>query len=426
MNSVYVVDGVRTPFLKAQNGLGPFSASDLGVLTVRQLLARQPIEATDFDEVITGCVMPSPNEANISRLIALRTGCGHKVPAWTVQRNCASGMQAVDTAFRQILSTQSKLVLCGGTEAMSHAPLLLNTSMTNWLAKWVRTRTLEQRLKLLLQVRPKYFIPVIALLRGLIDPWVGLNMGQTAEQLAYRFKITRESMDRWAARSHQQVAAAIDEGYFGECLAIIDPKRGHVFEWDNGLRRDTSLEKLSKLKPFFDKKYGMVTAANSSQVSDGATFLILADEATVEKHQLPVLARIIDSQWAGLDPTEMGLGPVHAATPLLKRHALSLEDIDYFEINEAFAAQVIACLRAWEDKHYCQTQLGLDQAFGSIPEEKLNVDGGAIALGHPVGASGARIILHLAHILKRNQARYGLASICIGGGQGGAMLIERV
>lgn len=425
MRTVYIVDGARTPFLKAKNKVGPFSASDLGVYAARDLLARMPFAPTELDEVVTGCMMPSENEANISRLIALRLGCGNGVPAMTVQRNCASGMQALDSGFRNILLERSSLVLAGGTEAMSRAPLLLNHAMTNWLAAWMTSKTVWQRVGLLPQLRPHYFAPVIALIHGLTDPVVGLNMGQTAEELAFRFNISREEMDQFAVNSHLRTAEAIDKGHLEEVCPIVDTK-GNYYESDDGLRRDSSVDKLAKLKPFFDRKYGMVTAGNSSQVTDGSAYVVLADEATVKRLDLPVLARIVDTEWAALNPSQMGLGPVHASTPLLKRNNLGLDDIDYVEINEAFAAQVIGCARAWEEDKYCRDELGLDKAFGKLDFERLNIDGGAVAMGHPVGSSGARIVLHLAHILKRKKAKRGLASICIGGGQGGAVLIESV
>jgi acetyl-CoA C-acetyltransferase len=201
---------------------------------------------------------------------------------------------------------------------------------------------------------------------------------------------------------------------------------GNVFHEDDGVRRDTTMEKLSELKPFFDKKFGNVTAGNSSQVSDGSAVLLLASKEAIRKYHLPVLARIVDTQWAGVDPAEMGLGPVYATNMLMQRCNLQMHDIDYWEINEAFAAQVLACRAAWESEEYCKQNLGRTTALGAIDNSKLNVDGGAIALGHPVGASGARIVLHLAEILRRQNAKQGIATICIGGGQGGAMLIENV
>ena len=421
--TVYVVDGSRTPFLKARGAPGPFHAADLAVAAGRPLLARQPFEPDTFDQVILGCVMPGPDEANIARVAALRLGCGERVPAWTVQRNCASGMQAVDTAAREIAAGHSELVLAGGVEAMSHAPVLLNETMVAWLAQWNRARTLPARLQALGALRPGHFAPIIALLRGLRDPVVGLSMGQTAENLARRFAIDREAMDAYALRSHQRLAAAQDQGHLKE-MEIIYDSRGRYYDHDDGLRRDTDMASLAKLKPVFDRPFGNVTAGNSAQVTDGMAWLILASEAAVKRHGLPVLGRIVDSQWAGLDPAQMGLGPVHASTPILQRHGLKLNDL-YWEINEAFSAQVLACLAAWRDADYCRRELGLDKALGELDPERLNLDGGGVSLGHPVGASGARIILHLLHVLARKGARRGMATLCIGGGQGGAVLVER-
>ncbi|KTD35528.1 acetyl-CoA acetyltransferase [Legionella moravica] len=421
---VYVVDGSRTPFLKAK-GIGPFTGSDLAVAAGMTLLNRQPFSPSDLDEVIIGSAMPGPDEANIARVVALRLGCGDKVPAFTVMRNCASGMQALDNAAMQIANGRSNLVLAGGTDAMSHAPLLFNQKMAGWLANWFSAKSMGQKVGLISQFRPSYLTPVIALLRGLTDPIVGLNMGQTAEKVAYRFNLTREQMDEFAVQSHLKLAAAYNENRMTEVAPIIDSK-GKVYPQDDGVRADSTVEKLAKLKPFFDKKYGMVTAGNSSQITDGACLLLLASADAVKKYNLKVLGKIVDSQWSALDPSQMGLGPVHAVTPILLRHKLKPQDIDCWEINEAFAAQVLGCVAAWNDEEYCKTQLGLSEAMGGPSMDRLNREGGAIAAGHPIGASGARIVLHtLKSMEQRNESR-GMASICIGGGQGGAMYLERV
>lgn len=425
MRDVYIVDSARTPFLKAKGKAGPFSASDLAVRAGRELLERQPFAPTDLDEVVVGCVMPSADEANIGRLIALRLGCGDSMPAWTVQRNCASGMQALDSAAKDIASGRHDLVLAGGTEAMSRAPLIYSDAYTNWLAGLMGAKTFGAKLKQFASFRPAFLKPVIALLRGLSDPVVNLSMGQTAENVAYRFNITREQMDAFALESHQLATAGQDEKHFAEIETVFGTT-GDFYTTDDGVRRDSSMEKLAKLQPFFDKKFGSVTAGNSSQVSDGAAMLILASKDAVQKYNLPVIAKIIDTQWAGCDPAEMGLGPVYATHKLLKHQNLTMNDIDYWEINEAFAAQVLGCIAAWESDDYCRKFLGLNGALGTIDRTRLNVDGGAIAMGHPVGASGARIVLHLADILRRQGAKKGVATICIGGGQGGAMLIENV
>ena len=422
---VYIVDGSRTPQLKARGTTGPFSASDLAVSAGRALLMRYNFDLADLNEVILGCVNPSENEANIGRVVSLRLGIPQTVPAWTVQRNCASGMQSIDSATHNIASGQSELVLAGGVEAMSRAPVLHNKTMVDWLGQMMMTKTMGQKLSHFLKLRPGHLKPVIALLRGLTDPVVGLNMGQTAENIAARFDISRNQMDSFAVASHHRLAAAHDAGYLDEIEVLYDTQ-GKFYDHDDGVRKDSSVEKLAKLRPAFDRKYGNVTAGNSAQITDGAAMLLLASEDAVRKHELPVIAKIVDTEWAGLDPAVMGMGPVHAMTPIMNRNELSIEDIDYWEINEAFATQVLGCVEAWKDDDYCKAELGQEKAFGEIPHDRLNIDGGGISLGHPVGASGARIVLHLAKILQRHKARRGMASLCIGGGQGGAMLLEYV
>ena len=422
--TVYVVDGSRTPFIKVRGGPGPFRASDLAVKAAAPLLLRQPFKATEFDEVVFGCIAPGPDEANIARVIALRLGCGDRVPAWTVQRNCGSGMQALDCAARSIADGRANLVLAGGTESMSHAPVLFDLPMVQWLGRLNSARSLPARIKAIAQFRPRYLKPVIGLLRGLTDPVVGLSMGQTAEELAHRFGISREAMDQYAVQSHKRLAAAQDAGHVEEVVTIFDGKGNH-YALDDGVRPDSNTTALAKLRPVFDREFGRVTAGNSAQITDGAACLILASEEAVIEHSLPVLGRIIDSHWAGLDPRQMGLGPVYAATPLLQRHGLKLDDIDYWETNEAFAAQVLSCIQAWTDGDFCRRELGLTEALGEVDQARMNLDGGAVSLGHPVGTSGARIVLHLLHVLRRNNRARGIANLCIGGGQGGAMLLER-
>jgi acetyl-CoA C-acetyltransferase len=341
-------------------------------------------------------------------------------------RNCASGMQALDSALTNIRGGRSSLVLAGGTDALSRAPLLYSDRMVLWFANFSMARTMGQKAAAFLKLKPaEVLTPVIGIMKGLTDPMVGLLMGQTAENLAFRFGITRQEMDEFAAQSHRRVLAAQKAGHLAEEIAPLFDADGKLYVADDGVREDSTPENLAKLKPFFDRKYGNVTAGNSSQITDGAAWLLLASEAAVAKHNLPVLGTIVDSEWAGLDPAQMGLGPVHASTPIMRRHGLGLNDLDCWEINEAFAAQVIACLRAWASGDYCRDELGLDGALGTLDTARLNVDGGAIALGHPVGASGARIVLHLLNALKRSGGKRGMASICIGGGQGGAMLLER-
>jgi len=422
--TIYVIDGARSPFLKAQKGPGVFAASDLATQAGRALLLRQPFAPSDLDEVILGCAAPSPDETNIGRMVALRLGCGQKVPGWTVMRNCASGMQSIDSAIANIQCGRSELVLAGGVDALSRAPLLYSDAMVRWFAGMMSLRTVNQKIGHFLKLPLAELLkPVIGLMKGLTDPVVGLLMGQTAENIAWKFGINRQQMDEFAVKSHLKAMSARAAGYFDEIVPVVDGQ-GKVYAEDDGVRADASMAGMAKLKPFFDKNYGNITAANSSQITDGAAWIILASDEAVQKWGLKPIGKIVDSEWAGLDPALMGLGPVHASTPILQRHGLSLNEIDYWELNEAFAAQVIGCQRAWKSDEYCREQLDLPGALGSLDDEKLNVDGGAIAIGHPVGASGTRIVLHLLHVLRRNKAKRGIATICIGGGLGGAMLVE--
>jgi len=424
MKRVFFVDGARTPYLKARGEPGPFSASDLAVACGRALLARQPFAPGVLDEVIVGCVIPAPDEANIARIIALRLGCGKQVPAHSVQRNCASGLQAIASAAERIALGEAQLVLAGGTEAMSRAPIQWNAAMVTWLAGLMRAKTLGARMRAFARFRFGNLSPVYTLLLGLTDPVVRLNMGQTAEVLANRFGITREAQDAYALQSHQRLAAAFDSGALGTEVEPLYDTRGNHHVEDTGLRRDTDLEQLARLKPVFDRKYGSVTSGNSSQVTDGAAMLLLASEEAVREYGLPVLGEWRGHAWAGVDPSQMGLGPVHAVAKLLARQGVAMRDLAQMELNEAFAAQVLACQTAWDSPEYAREELQLDQPLGSMDPAALNPEGGAVACGHPVGSSGARIVLHLLRALQRKGGGLGVATLCIGGGQGGAMLVQ--
>ena len=426
MRDVFIIDGCRTPFIKSAGKPNPLSASDLSVACVKPLLEKFHSCAANIEEVIAGCAIPGFDEGNIGRIIALRLGLDYKVTGWTVQRNCASGLQSIDSGVKDIASGRCELILVGGCDAMSRTPLIYHTDMVNWLSQLYLLKDLRKKIIHSLKIRAHFFKPVIALLKGLTDPVVNLSMGQTAEKLAWDFNISREEMDTFAVQSHLRALKAVKEGYFKQEITTLYDWEGNYFTADNGVRENSSLEKLSKLKPVFDKPFGLVTAGNSSQITDGAAFLILASEQAVNKYNLAPLARIKDITWSGLSPSRMGLGPAHAVAALLKKNNLSLQDIDYWEINEAFATQVIACCRALNDPEYCHKNFGLSKPLGKINEDKLNIDGGAIAIGHPVGASGSRLVLHLMHILLRTNTLRGVASLCIGGGQGGALLLENI
>jgi acetyl-CoA C-acetyltransferase len=423
---VYIIDGARTPFLKARSGPGPFTPVDLAVQCGRPLLLRQPFAPDAFDQVILGCVNVIADEQNPARVAALRLGCGPQMTAFTVAINCGSGMQSIDTAFRYIREGSSDLILAGGAEALSHAPLVLKQSAVEWLAALQGAKNTLDKAKAASGFRPGMLQPVVGLERGLTDPITDLGMGQTAEILAHDFGISREAADAYAVESHHRLAKAQSEGWLAGEVEPAFARDGTVFDHDDGVRPDSSVEKLASLKPVFEKPFGKVTAGNSSQITDGASWVILASEEAVKKHGLKPRAVLLDSEWSALDPSIMGLGPVLSSTALLQRAGLSLPDVDLWELNEAFAAQVLACLAAWEDQDFCRQVLGLPGAAGAIDPARLNVDGGAVSLGHPVGASGNRIVLHLVTALERLGLKRGIATECIGGGQGGAMLIERV
>ncbi|MEZ5488764.1 MAG: acetyl-CoA C-acetyltransferase [Gammaproteobacteria bacterium] len=423
---VYLVDGARTPFIKARGEPGPFTPVDLAVQCGRPLLLRQPMAPDQYDQVILGCVNVVSEEMNPSRVAALRLGMGEKMTAYTVQINCGSGMQSIDSAFRSIRSGDANLILAGGAEALSHAPLLFSQRAVAWFAALAKARSPLERLRVLSRIRPGFFKPVIGLERGLTDPVVAMNMGQTAEKLAQLFSISRQAADEYAARSQQRLHQAQENGVFDTEIEPAIDRYGNIYAKDDGVRPDSSAAKLARLKPAFEPPYGRVTAGNSSQITDGACWVILASEEAVETYGLTPKARLVDSAWAALDPSIMGLGPVLSSTALLQRHGLKLADIELWEINEAFAAQVLACLEAWKSDDFCRSVLGLEEAAGELDQAILNVHGGAIGVGHPVGTSGNRIVLHLANALHQLGKQRGIATQCIGGGQGGSILLERV
>src|SRR4051794_23866220 len=397
---VFIVDGSRTPFIKARSGPGPFTPVDLAVQCGRPLLLRQPFASNAFDQVILGCVNVIADEMNPARVAALRLGMGEDMVAFTVQINCGSGMQSIDTAYRYIQNGTADLILAGGAEALSHAPLVFNRRAVNWYARLFSARGLGAKLAAMIGFRPSMLTPVVGLERGLTDPITDLNMGQTAELVAHLFHITRREADEYAAESQQRLARAQKEGWLKDEVEPAFARDGTLFDHDDGVRPDSTADGLAKLKPTFERPWGKVTPGNSSQITDGASWVILASDDAVKKHNLHPKAVILDSEWSALDPSVMGLGPVYCSTALMKRHNLSLNDVELWELNEAFAAQVLGCLAAWEDAEFCRDALGLDGAAGRIDRARLNVDGGAIGAGHPVGASGNRIVLHLVNVMK--------------------------
>ncbi len=420
---IAVIDGVRTPFCKGPGVLKDCEADELGAFVVRELLARSPVKGEEIDELIFGNVIQPPHLANIARIIAVKGGLPVSVPAFTVNRNCASGMEAVTSALNKIQSDEAKIIIAGGAESMSHTPILFPKKMRDFLLGMSKAKTFTAKIARLFSLRPSFFKPSLP---GIFDPLCDLSMGQTAENVARDLKVTRKDQDEFSLNSHNRAVKAQEEGKFKEEIVPmpIAPKYEKVQIDDDGVRKGGTLEGLAKLKPVFEPITGTVTAANSSQITDGAVSLLLMGESEAKKRGLKPLGYVREYATGALDPSRMGLGPVYAISKLLDKTGLNLSDIDLIEINEAFAAQVIGVVRALASDEYCKKNLGKDKAVGQIDYEKLNVNGGAIALGHPIGASGARLILTLLKELKRRGKNRGIASLCIGGGQGEAVILE--
>lgn len=413
-NRVAIVSGLRSPFCKAGGVFRNISADDLAAFVASELVARASFEPSLIDEVIIGNVIQPPTSSNIARVIAGKAGLPDSIPAYTVGRNCASGMEAVASASNKILLDQAEIILAGGVESMSNFPILFSDKMRDFLVRMNRSKTFWDKLRNFFTFRPDLLKPEIP---GLDDPLCGLSMGQTAEKIIREFKVSRLEQDQFALESQLRAAAATKKLRFQEEIVPIPlmPDFKKVQQLDDGIRNDQTLEALQKLKPSFDPLNGSVTAGNSSQLTDGAALLFLMSERKAKELGLKPLGYLLAHAAVGVDPSRMGLGPVYATAKLFKKTGMTLDQIDLIEINEAFAGQVLAVMKAFSSEKF---------ALGTIDHQKLNVNGGAIALGHPLGASGARLILTLLLELKHRGKRLGLATLCVGGGQGQACLLE--
>lgn len=428
--SIVLAAGLRTPWARAGGAFAREDSAHLGSKVSRELFARTGVRPSDVDEVVAGCVGPAHDQANVGRVLALRAGVPRQVPARTVARNCASGIEAVTTAATSIEAGQGDLFLSVGVEVMSAYPLVFGKKMTGLFAKLASARSLGARLSAISSFRPSFLKPRVALMEGLTDPTCDLIMGSTAEKLAREFTISREESDAFALDSHERAKNARAEGRFADEILPHLPneaKRGQsTLEHDDGIRDEQTLEALAKLRPYFEKPDGIVTVGNSCGITDGAAALLVATEDRARELGMKPLARIKSWSWAGLDPSRMGLGPVYSSAGALDAAGCTLADMGAIEINEAFAAQVLACMKAAESDTFAKKELGRDKALGTFDPEKLNRNGGAIALGHPVGATGARLLLTTALELQKRDVELGLATLCIGGGQGGAVVLERI
>jgi acetyl-CoA acyltransferase len=424
---VVIVEGVRTPFVKSGSKLKDVHAAELGRVALKELMARSQVSAKEVDEVIIGNTGNPSDAVNISRVVALNSGIPQNVSAHTVHRNCASAMESIATGFDKIQAGVADTVVAGGTESMSNMPLLFSKEFTDVFSKVMGAKDIMGKLSQLSKMKLSYLKPIISLVQGLTDPFVGINMGDTAEILAKEFKISREEQDKFAVRSHTRAVEAAKSGRHGEEITpvFLPPKFKEVISADIGPRDGQSMEQLAKLKPFFDRKFGTVTVGNACPITDGAAMVLLMSREKAMSLGLKPVARVASYAFAGLEPERMGLGPVYATPIALKRAGITMKDIGLIELNEAFAAQVIGCMKAAASSEFGKEKLGLSGALGEINPDILNVNGGAIALGHPVGATGTRLVVTLMKEMKRRNTQFGLATLCIGGGQGGAMILER-
>jgi acetyl-CoA acetyltransferase family protein len=424
-----VIDGRRTPFAKSFSDLANKTAVDLGVHAVKSAVTAafgesRSLSIKDIDQVVMGNVAGQPDAANMARVISLLSGLPHDRVAHTVNRNCASGMESILSAWDLIQSGRADMVVAGGTESMSNIPMLFSRDASNLWMRLAKAKTTLQRLRVMASFRPRHLKPINGIQLGLTDPVSGLNMGETAEILAREFSITREEQDAFALRSHQLASSARHECFFSGEISPIELENGRTFEKDNGPRSDQSLDQLAKLRPIFDRR-GSVTAGNSCPLTDGAAALVVAPAPIDRANRFPhILGYITHCAIAGCDPRRMGLGPVYATAKLMRESGLRISDFDLVEMNEAFAAQVIACQKAFASDAFAKNELHRTTSLGEIDPDRLNVNGGAIALGHPVGTTGTRLILTLLRALQAAGKKRGLATLCVGGGQGVAMVVQ--
>lgn len=422
---IAVIDGLRTPFIKAGGNLSNTTAVELGVAITNEMCSRYPFLRKHIAEFITGNTSQPANSANISRVIALQSGIDKSIPAFTVHRNCASGMEAAAQAVTKIRANEGHLYCSLGVESMSNIPLLFKKETQTIFENIFKSRTFKERLGNILKFRPHNFSPEVGIKLGLTDPVCNLIMGLTAENIANDFAISRQEQDDFAARSHNLAEHATTNGIFAnEISPIFSKQTKAIISNDDGIRNNQTQAALGKLKPFFEKNNGTVTVGNSSQITDGACGLILASEEFAKKLGIIPLGYIKDFAFAGCDNTRMGLGPVFSTNKVLRKNGMSLQDFDLIELNEAFAAQALGCIKAMDSQSFFDANLNGNPKLGELDIDKLNLNGGAISLGHPVGATGTRILLHTLKELKRKNLQNGLATLCVGGGQGATFILE--
>jgi acetyl-CoA acyltransferase len=421
---VAIVAGVRTPFTKAGTSLKPLSAIELGKLCVAELVQRTNLDGREVEMLVFGTVIPSVVAPNIAREISLLPIFPKSVQSFSVSRACASANQAITDAADQIALGHADVAIAGGAESLSNIPVLHAEGFAEALVTASKAKTLGGRVKAISRLRAKDLVPITP---AIAEPSTGETMGQSAEKMAKLNGITREEQDQFALRSHRLAAAGTSDGRLAaEMMPVyVPPKYATVVTTDNGIREDTTYDKLAALKPVFDRSYGSVTAGNASPLTDGGACVLLMSEEKARSLGYPILAFIKSYAYAALDPSEQLLqGPVLAAPVALKRAGLALGDIDLIEMHEAFAAQVLSNLQGFESQYWAE-RAGMSEPVGAVDRSKLNVMGGSIALGHPFGATGARITTTLVNELQRRGGQFGLMTVCAAGGMGFAMVVER-
>lgn len=418
---VAIVEGCRTPFAKAGTAFKHLSAVELGKVSVRELISRANLDVNEIDHLVYGTVIQSVQEPNIAREVTLGSGIPATVPAFTVGRACASSSQAITSGAEQIALGMADVVIAGGAESLTDVPILFSEEMRDALVAASKARSLPDRLKAFAGIRPRHIAPITP---AIAEPTTGLTMGQSAEKMAQENGISREAQDRWALRSHQLAWAATEDGRLTREIAPVY-EDGTAVTRDNGIRGDTSLEKLAQLRPVFDRQYGTVTAGNASPLTDGASAVLLMSEEKARALGYEPLGYIRGYAYAALAPADQLLqGPVFAAPVALQRAGVTMADIDLLDMHEAFAAQVLSNLQWLDSRKVAEERLGLSEAVGHPDEDRINVMGGSIAIGHPFGATGGRITITLLNELKRRGGGLGLITVCAAGAMGFAMVVE--
>ena len=425
MHRVAVVAGCRTPFARAGSALQAMSAVELGTVAVRELLQRTGIDPRAIDEVVYGTVVPSIQAPNVAREVGLAAGVPAAAPAFTVGRACASSSQAITSAADTISRGYAAAIVAGGVEVLSDVPMLLSRRLRNALLAASKARSVGGRVRALAGVRPRDLAPTVP---AIAEPSTGESMGESAERMAKENGISREAQDRWALRSHQLAAQGTADGRLKAEIVptFIPTEYREVLDQDNGIRTDTSLEKLAQLKPVFDHRYGSVTAGNSSPLTDGASAVLLMAEDRAHALGLQALGFIRSWAYAALEPGDQLLqGPAYAAPMALQRAGVAMSDIELWEMHEAFAAQVLSNLQALDSAQFAREKLNRTEKVGLPDEDRINVMGGSIALGHPFGATGARLVTTLLNEMQRRGQGLGLVTVCAAGAMGFAMVLER-